>query len=144
MFVATDWIEAHCIVPDGFRKGQPFRLYQYQLDYLAAFYRVRADVKWNPDNPALASAFVYRRGLLVGPQKVGKNPMIAAQVCLEGVGPSLFAGWAGKGDGYACAEHGCGCGWEYPYDPGEPMGMAVADAAHPDHGVLGGLDREHV
>ncbi len=124
MHVAPDWIERHCIVPDGFRKGQPFRLYDYQLAYIRAFYTVQGDAVWMPDNPVLAPAFVYRRGLLVGPQKVGKNPMIAAQVCLEGVGPALFAGWAGKGEGYSCAEHDCGCGWEYSYDPGEPMGMA--------------------
>lgn len=124
MHVAPDWIERHCIVPDGFRKGQFFRLYDYQLAYIRAFYTVRSDAVWRPDNPTLAPAFVYRRGLLVGPQKVGKNPLIAAQVCLEGTGPSLFAGWAAKDDGYVCADNGCGCGWEYPYDPGEPMGMA--------------------
>jgi hypothetical protein len=44
-------------------------------------------------------------------------------VCLEGAGPALFAGWAGADDGYACADHGCPCGWERPYEPGEPMGM---------------------
>lgn len=123
LWVALEWIEHHCIVPDGFRKGQPFRLYEYQGQYLAAFYLVDGETEWVPANPVLAPAFVYRRGLLVGPQKIGKNPLIATQVCLEGVGPALFAGWAGKDDGYACADHGCRCGWEYPYDAGEPMGM---------------------
>lgn len=121
--VAPSWIERHCVIPDGFRKGRPFRLYDYQLLYLANFYLVRSDVTFNPVNPVLAPAFVYRRGLLVGPQKLGKGPHTAAHVCLEGVGPSLFAGWAGADDGYVCAEHGCGCGWEYDYEPGEPMGM---------------------
>ena len=110
-------------MPDGFRKGQPFRLYEYQAEYLANFYLVRGDAPWVPDNPVLGPAFVYRRGLLVGPQKVGKNPLIATQVCLEGVGPALFAGFAEKDEGYVCAEHGCRCGWEYPYDEGEPRGM---------------------
>jgi hypothetical protein len=123
MAVALDWVETHCVIPDGFRKGAPFELYDYQLDYLAAFYLVRGDAEWVPENPILAPAFVYRRGLLVGPQKLGKGPHTAAHVCLEGAGPALFAGWAGKDDGYACADHGCPCGWEYPYEPGEPMGM---------------------
>lgn len=123
LWVALEWIEAHCIVPDGFRKGKPFRLYEYQGEYLGNFYKVKGDAPWIPENPVLAPAFVYRRGLLVGPQKVGKNPLIAAQVCLEGAGPALFAGWAGKDDGYSCREHGCRCGWEYPYELGEPMGM---------------------
>lgn len=124
MAVVPSWIEAHCIVPDGFRKGQPFRLYDYQLRYLMNFYFVRDDAVWDPVNPIKAPAFVYRRGMLVGPQKLGKNPLIATQVCVEGVGPALFAGWAGKDNGYSCREHGCRCGWEYSYDPGEPMGMA--------------------
>ena len=124
LLVVPDWIEAHCIVPDGFRKGQPFRPYDFQFRYLIGFYTVKGDVPWLPDNPILAPAFVHRRGLLVGPQKMGKNPLIAAQVCAEAEGPVLFAGWAGRDDGYACADHGCHCGWEHPYDPGEPMGMS--------------------
>lgn len=123
MFVVPEWIEAHCRIPDGFRKGQPFGLYRYQLQYFGAFYLVKGTVEWDPVNPVLAPAFVYRRGLLAGPQKLGKGPHTAAHVCLEGVGPALFAGWAGKDDGYSCAEWGCRCGWEYPYLPGEPMGM---------------------
>lgn len=121
--VVPSWIEHHCVVPDGFHKGAPFYLYDYQLLYFGNFYLVRPDVDFEPKNPVLGPAFVYRRGLLVGPQKLGKGPHTAAHVCAEGVGPVLFAGWARKGDGYACAEHGCGCGWEYEYDRGEPMGM---------------------
>lgn len=124
MAVAPSWIEAHCVIPDGFRKGEPFELYDYQLEFFGNFYLVRGDGVFDAVNPILAPAFVFRRGLLVGPQKLGKGPHTAAHVCLEGVGPALFAGWAGKTDGYACADHGCRCGWEYGYEPGEPMGMA--------------------
>lgn len=124
MFVVPEWVHRHCVIPDGFRKGEPFRLYDYQFLYLVNFYTVRGSAVWVPENPILAPAFTYRRGMLVGPQKVGKNPLIAAQVCVEGVGPALFAGWAGNDEGYVCRDHGCRCGWEYPYQPGEPMGMA--------------------
>lgn len=123
MTVAPSWIEAHCVIPDGFRRGAPFRLYDYQLEYFAGFYLVRGSAEFDAENPVLAPAFRYRRGLLVGPQKLGKGPHTAAHVCLEGAGPALFAGWAGSDDGYACRDHGCGCGWEFPYEPGEPMGM---------------------
>jgi len=123
MSVVPEWIEAHCVVPDGFRKGERFVLYDYQLRYFGAFYLVKLDAEWVPANPVLAPAFVYRRGLLIGPQKLGKGPHTAAHTCLEGVGPALFAGWAGDDDGYVCVEHGCRCGWEYPYEPGEPKGM---------------------
>ena len=121
--VALDWVESHCVVPDRMQRGAPFLLYDFQLRYLGNFYLVRGDVVWVPEDPVLGPAFVYRRGLLIGPQKIGKGPLTAAHVCLEGVGPALFAGWAGRDDGYACRDWGCGCGWEYAYEPGEPMGM---------------------
>ena len=123
MFVAPSWVEAHCVVPDGFDRGKPLRLYDYQLEYFANFYLVKPDVVFDPKDPILGPAFVYRRALLVGPQKLGKGPLVAAHVCLEGVGPALFAGWAKRGDYYSCADHGCRCGWEYEYEVGEPMGM---------------------
>jgi hypothetical protein len=44
-------------------------------------------------------------------------------VCAEAVGPVLFYDWATAGDTYRCSDHGCGCGWVYAYDAGEPMGM---------------------
>lgn len=121
--VGLEWIEAHCVVPDSFQRGRPFRLYDFQFEYLANFYLVKGSVVWRPHDPILAPAFVYRRGLLADPQKKGKGPLEAAHICLEGAGPALFAGWAGRNDGYACSEHGCGCGWEYAYELGEPMGM---------------------
>jgi hypothetical protein len=118
------WIEAHCVVPDGFRRGEPLELYAWQLRWFKNFYLVKGTADWDPRNPLRGTAFVFQRGLLVGPQKLGKNPMIAAHVAAEFVGPVLFAGWAGPDEGYACADHGCRCGWEYPYEIGEPRGMA--------------------
>jgi hypothetical protein len=124
MAIVPSWIERHCVVPDGFLTGRPFRLYEWQLSYVAAFYTVRGSVEFDPVRPILGPAFRYQRGLIVGPQKLGKDPLGAAHMCVEAVGPVLFAGWAGRDDGYACADHGCRCGWEYAYDPGEPMGMS--------------------
>lgn len=126
MWVAPEWVEAHCVVPDRRSRGTPFELYEYQLLYLAHFYLVRGDVEFDPVNPVLGPAFTFRRAMLIGPQKLGKGPLHAAHVCVEGVGPALFAGWAGKDDGYACVDHGCSCGWEYAYGLREPMGMPWA------------------
>lgn len=123
LWVCCDWIEHHCVIPDGFRKGRPFRMYDWQLWCTANHYRVRPDAVWVPENPVLGPAFHHRRSLVIAPQKIGKGPWTATIVANEGAGPALFAGWAGKDDGYACADHGCGCGWEYAYQPGEPMGM---------------------
>lgn len=124
LLIVPEWVEQHCVIPDGFKAGKPFELYNYQFLYLVNFYLVRGDAEFIEADPVLGPAFVYRRGILVGPQKVGKNPLTAAHVCVEGVGPALFAGWAGKNDGWSCKEHGCPCGWEYPYEPGEPMAMS--------------------
>lgn len=123
LWIAPDWVEAHCIQPDGFHRGRGFRYYDWQLWCTANHYRVKPTAVWRPENPMLASAFHNRRSLVIAPQKVGKGPWSATGCALEGAGPALFGGWAGKDDGYACADNGCGCGWEYAYEPGEPMGM---------------------
>lgn len=119
LWVVPDWIEAHCPIPDGFRQGEDLQLYRWQLWCTVNHYRVRREAEVGQ----LAPAFHYRRSQVVAPQKTGKGPWSATIVCNEAVGPAVFAGWAGKDDGYVCADHGCGCGWEYPYEPGEPMGQ---------------------
>src|SRR5690606_41295209 len=39
------WIEQHCIIPDGWRKGEPFTMYDWQLWCTANHYRVRPDAQ---------------------------------------------------------------------------------------------------
>jgi len=118
LFVAADWIGAHCIVPDGFDKGEAFELVDWQLWALLNFYRLRPKAK----RGELAPAFHYRRSQIVLPQKAGKAPYTAAHICVEGIGPVLFAGWAKGGEIWDCRDHGCGCGWVHEYEPGEAMG----------------------
>jgi hypothetical protein len=119
LWVACDWIEQHCVVPDGFRKGDPFQMYDWQLWCTANFYRVKPTATVGQ----LAPAFHYRRSQCVAPQKTGKGPWTASICALEGVGPAVFDGWAEGGEAYDCRDHGCGCGWGYEYEPGEPMGI---------------------
>lgn len=116
------WIEQHCRVPDRHERGKPFREYDFQFWCTANMGRIRPDAVHHPSRPLLNQAFVNRRALIIGPQKLGKGPWVATHVCRAAVGPTEFAGWAGEGDFYACADQGCGCGWEYEYLPGEPMG----------------------
>lgn len=118
LWVACDWVEQHCIVPDGFRKGEPFEMYDWQLWCTANHYRIKPSAK----HGQLATAFHYRRSQTVAPQKTGKGPWTAAICALEGVGPAVFDGWAAGGEVYDCRTYGCGCGWVYEYEPGEPMG----------------------
>lgn len=125
LWIVPAWTQRHCIVSDGFFKGQAFRPYNWQLWCTANHYRVKPRAKAYDSNgyPTRGAAFHYRRSQVVGPQKTGKGPWSATQVCAEAVGPVLFAGWAKGGEVYDCADHGCQCGWRYEYRPGEPMGM---------------------
>jgi hypothetical protein len=83
--VVTDWIERHCVIPDGEQMGQPFRLTQEMKDFVDAFYAVDLSTR----------KFVFGRGgQLIRPQKWGKGPFSAALICAEAAGPVLpvFAG----------------------------------------------------
>ena len=117
------WIGQHCLVPDGFSRGKAFTEYDWQFWCTANHYRVREDAKWIPEQPLLNQAFTYRRSQIVAPQKTGKGPWAATIVAAEAVGPTIFGGWARRGDVYDCADHGCGCGWYWEYESGEPMGI---------------------
>ncbi len=124
------WIERHCRVPDGFRRGKPLELVDYQFWILANRYRIRENAEFvppseiGPDKPAVGNqAFQYRQTLVIGPQKLGKGPLAASFIAADACGPTLFADWAAPGDRYLCSENGCPCGWSYTYLPGEPKGM---------------------
>ena len=118
LFVALDWIEAHCVIPDGLRAGEPMALTDWQAWCILNHYRVRPTATVGQ----LAPAFHYRRSQIVMPQKAGKAPLTSSQICLEGVGPAIFGGFAARGDAYRCSDHGCRCGWVYAYAKGEAMG----------------------
>jgi hypothetical protein len=118
LWIAPDWIERHCVVPDGFDRGAPFEMVEWQLWALVNFYRLKPTAKIGQ----LAPAFHWRRSQIVMPQKAGKAPYSAAHILLEAIGPSLFAGWADGGETYRCRDNGCGCGWVYRYRKGEAMG----------------------
>lgn len=122
LWVVPDWIEQHCIVPDGFSKGDRFEMYDWQLWSTVNHYRVAPKARLGQLSPA----FFNRRSQIVAPQKTGKGPWSACLICAEAVGPVVFNGWASGGETYDCADHGCSCGWGYEYEPGEPMGKPWA------------------
>lgn len=120
--LADAWIEHHCRVPALALRGAPFRQYDWQFWCTANHYRVREDAVDVDGVQLFNQAFVYRRSLIVAPQKTGKGPMEATWTALEAAGPCLFDGWAKAGEVYRCDEHGCSCGWYFEYEPGEPKG----------------------
>lgn len=113
---------AHLVVPDGDMAGEPFRPTTDHIVYLGNFYEIRPTAKRGDRN----QAFRYRASLWMAAQKVGKSPGVAAETAFEFVGPALFDGFAVGGESYRCKAHGCPCGWEYEYAPGEPMGRPWA------------------
>src|SRR5699024_6993451 len=119
-FLGTEWVEHHCKVPGGVFEGEPLVFNGWQLYCTANHYRIRPDAV--PNARRLVAPFHYRRSVVVGPQKCGKSPWAAGLILFEGLGPSTFAGWASEGDVYRCADHECGCDFEYEYLPGEAMG----------------------
>lgn len=123
------WIERHCRQPDGVLRGRPFQLADWQYWVACNRWRIRDDAPYVPPEKVdinhpmvLNQAFTYRQTLIVGPQKVGKGPLEASFVAAEACGPTVFDGWAREGDVYRCSDNGCPCGWEWPYNPGEPKG----------------------
>lgn len=67
--VADWWIETHCAVPDGFRRRDPFRQYDWQFWCTANHFRVREDATFDPEHQPLNQAFTYRRTDVVAAQK---------------------------------------------------------------------------
>lgn len=112
------WIEQHCVIPEGENAGDPFVPTLDHRVWLANWYEVRSTAKPGERNVA----FRYRTGQWMAAQKVGKSPGVAAETCLEFVGPALFDGFAVEGDAYVCADFGCSCEGVYFYDAGEPKG----------------------
>jgi len=42
-FLAADWVAAHCVVPDGMNRDDPFMYSDWQLWDVVNHYRVKAD-----------------------------------------------------------------------------------------------------
>ena len=87
---AWQWIEEHCVIPDGDQLGEPLRLTDEMLRFLVHYYRVEPtgrSLKWG------GPRFTYARGgQLVRPQKHGKGPFSRGDHPLRG----LRAGAAGR------------------------------------------------
>jgi len=118
LWVVYDWIQAHCVIPDGLNAGDPFVPADWQGKFLLHYYRLRPDAQVGD----LSTAFHYRRAQVIMAQKTGKGPATAAQICAEGVGPTVFNGWAQGGERYVCPPQ-CMCDWSYEYEPGEAMAV---------------------
>jgi hypothetical protein len=93
-FTVIDWIESNIIIPDGPKRGQPFILTDDQYRHMLWSYRLKPHAR--PDMGS--QAFVYYGSLYVRGQKSGKDPLAAAQACVQALGPVRFDGWDAAGE----------------------------------------------
>jgi hypothetical protein len=89
-----EWIEAHCVVPDGYLQGQPYKLTDEMWKFLVHFYRLYTYAAPWPAPDSLR----YTGGQLRRSQKWGKDPFGAAMIWAEALGPTRFDGWNAAGD----------------------------------------------
>jgi hypothetical protein len=89
-----EWIESHCVIPDGYRMGQQYRLTDEMWRFLLHFYRVYSHAAPWPAPDALR----YTGGQLRRAQKWGKDPFGASIILAEALGPTRFDGWDAAGD----------------------------------------------
>lgn len=89
-----EWIEEHCVIPDGYRMGEPFQLTDEMWTFLIHYYRLYPYAAPWPAPDALR----YTGGQLRRVQKWGKDPFGAAIIWAEALGPTRFDGWDAAGD----------------------------------------------
>lgn len=87
-----EWIEAHVVIPDGYRRGEPFLLTDEMWRFLLRYYRIGFDDE-HPDGLLWYYGAQLRRS-----QKWGKDPFGAAIILGEAMGPARFAGWDARGE----------------------------------------------
>jgi hypothetical protein len=91
---AGEWIEANCVIPDGYQMGQPYRLTDEMWTFLLHYYRLYPHAGPWPEPDSLR----YTGGQLRRSQKWGKDPFGAAIILGEALGPTRFDGWNSAGD----------------------------------------------
>jgi hypothetical protein len=90
-YAVGEWIEANCVIPDGYRKGDPYLLTDEMWRFLVQYYRLDLD--------GVTGAFLrHYGGQLRRSQKWGKDPFGAAIICAESFGPARFDGWDANGE----------------------------------------------
>lgn len=87
-----EWIEGHCVIPDGYRQGDPYLLTDEMWRFLIRFYRIGFD------DTAADGLLWHYGGQLRRSQKWGKDPFGAAIILAEAQGPARFDGWTAAGE----------------------------------------------
>lgn len=93
-YEVAQWIEDNLVIPDGYKQGQPYLLTNEQLKFIKNFYRLYPHAAPWPAADALRyTGAQFRRS-----QKHGKDPLGAALIWAEALGPTRFDGWNADGE----------------------------------------------
>ncbi len=110
-WLATAWMEHFLVHGPGNVQGEPVRHGDEYTGFIVDCYAVG-------DNP-MNNHRLYDSAFLSRPKGTDKSGLGARLVMFEAFGPNQFAGWARGGEVYTDP---WGLGFEYRYEPGEPMG----------------------
>lgn len=89
-----EWMEENLVIPDGYRKGEPYKLTDEMWKFLVWHYRLFPYAQPWPAPDAL----VYFGSQLRRSQKWGKDPFGAGTNIAEALGPTRFDGWDANGE----------------------------------------------
>jgi hypothetical protein len=108
------WIEFFVVHGPGDVQGMPVRHGQEYYDYVVDCYAC--------GDEATNNHLLYDSAFFSRPKGSDKSGLGARLALFEAFGPCRFAGWAAGGEVY---RDPWGLGFEYVYEPGEPMGAPV-------------------
>lgn len=97
-YLLGEWIEDHCIIPDGAQRGQPYLLTDEMWHHMLHVYRLDLNATVHPRFPRQRDGFVYHGNQLRRPQKWGKDPFMAVKALAHAFGPVMFDGWNADGE----------------------------------------------
>jgi hypothetical protein len=86
-------------------------------------YRVKPTAVWRPEKSDAGAGVPQPPVADHRPAEDRQGPVVGVRSAPWRARPGAVRGLGGGGDVYDCADNGCGCGWEYEYRAGEPMGM---------------------
>lgn len=117
-FLAAEWIEHLVVHGAGDVVGMPVELIDDQVEFLLDLYALAQ--KGQPDE----GRRLVDEALLLAPKGSDKSGFAARILIFEAIGPCRFGGWAKGGERF---RDPWGLGFEYVYEPGEPMGQPVTN-----------------
>lgn len=113
-WLAVAWMESLVVHGPGDVQGQPVRHGDEFTGFIVDCYAVGD----SPEN----THRLYDSAFLSRPKGCDKSGLGGRFALFEALGPCRFAGWAEGGETY---EDPWGLGFQYVYEPGEPMGRHV-------------------